>query len=48
MLKGIGEQKGDTTTWNVTYADGHTEVNGTDLSALMPSPGHAGPAARSQ
>jgi len=37
MLKGIGEQKGDTTTWNVTYADGHTEVNGTDLSALMPS-----------
>ena len=37
MLKGIGEQKGDTTTWNVTYADGHAMVNGTDLSALMPS-----------
>jgi hypothetical protein len=37
MMKGIGEQKGSTTTWNITYADGHTEVNGTDLSALVPS-----------
>jgi hypothetical protein len=37
MLKGIGDQKGDTITWNVTYADGHAEVNGTDLSALMPA-----------
>jgi len=36
LLKGIGEQKGDTTTWNITYADGRTEVNGTDLSTLMP------------
>ncbi len=37
MLKGIGDQKGDTTTWNITYADGHAKVNGTDMSALMPS-----------
>jgi len=36
VLKGIGEQKGDITTWNITYADGQTLVNGTDLSTLMP------------
>jgi hypothetical protein len=37
FLKGIGEQKGDAITWNITYADGHTTVNGTDLTTLMPS-----------
>jgi hypothetical protein len=36
VLKGIGDQKGDITTWNITYADGQTQVNGTDLSTLMP------------
>ncbi len=35
FLKGIGEQKGDTVVWKVTYADGQTRVNGTDLGALM-------------
>jgi hypothetical protein len=36
LVKGLGEQKGDTVTWNITYADGRTLVNGTDLKALMP------------
>ena len=40
FLKGIGDQKGDATVWNVTYADGRAEVNGTDLNALL-SPGDA-------
>jgi len=37
FLKGIGEQKGDAVIWNITYADGKTDVNGTDLSTLLPS-----------
>ena len=38
LLKGIGEQQGDATTWNVVYADGQTAVNGTDLSTLLLGP----------
>ncbi len=38
LLKGIGEQQGDATVWNVVYADGQTAVNGTDLSALLLGP----------
>jgi hypothetical protein len=38
IIKGIGDQKGDTVTWNITYADGQTKVNGTDLSALTSPP----------
>ena len=38
LLKGVGEQAGDVTTWNVTYAQGRAEVNGTDLSALLGPP----------
>jgi hypothetical protein len=37
VLKGIGDQKGDITTWNITYANGQTKVNGTDMSTLMPA-----------
>jgi hypothetical protein len=37
LLKGIGEQHGDTVVWNIGYADGHTKVNGTDLATLLPS-----------
>ena len=38
LLKGVGTQAGDATTWNVTYGQGHAEVNGTDLSALLMVP----------
>jgi hypothetical protein len=37
LLKGIGEQHGDEVVWNISYADGHTTVNGTDLATLMPA-----------
>ncbi len=38
LLKGIGEQKGDATTWKIVYADGQAAVNGTDLSTLLMAP----------
>jgi hypothetical protein len=36
FLKGIGEQHGEATVWNVSYADGRLNVNGTDMSQMMP------------
>ncbi len=39
FLKGIGKQDGDATLWNVTYQDKVLMVNGTNLSAMMPSDG---------
>lgn len=41
FLKAIGEQNGDTTSWNLAYTDGHTLVNGADLLALAPPGGPA-------
>lgn len=35
FLKGIGEEEGDATVWNLVYADGRLSVNGTDLSQIM-------------
>ena len=46
FLKGIGEQKGEATVWNLTYADGHAQVNGTDLGALTAPGGDADQASR--
>lgn len=37
FLKGLGQQKGNVTTWTVTYADGKAQVNGTDIGALTGS-----------
>ena len=43
LVKGLGEQKGDTIAWNITYANGHAMVNGKDLRALMPQQHPPGP-----
>ena len=37
FLKGIGQQNGNTTLWNITYHDGKAMVNDTDLSAMLPN-----------
>ncbi len=36
MLKGLGQQEGATTVWDVTYKDGKVLVNGTDLGDMLP------------
>jgi hypothetical protein len=36
MLKGLGHQQGNTTTWRIRYAGDKVMVNDTDLSAMLP------------
>jgi hypothetical protein len=35
FLKGIGQQDGPETVWNLAYSDGHLIVNGTDMTQMM-------------
>lgn len=36
MLKGLGQQDGDTLVWNIAYQGGKLTVNGNDMSQMMP------------
>ena len=35
MMKGLGEQQGNTTTWRISYSDDKVMVNDNDLSAML-------------
>lgn len=36
ILKGIGQQQGDTVTWHVEFKAGHLTINGIDVSQIVP------------
>ena len=36
LLKGAGQQQGNTVTWHLEFRDGHLFVNGTDVKQLVP------------
>ena len=36
MMKGLGQQQGDTTVWRIRYSGNKVMVNGNDLSAMIP------------
>ena len=39
LLKGAGEQDGNTVTWHLEFRDGHLLVNGIDVTRLVPHKG---------
>jgi hypothetical protein len=36
MMKGLGQQEGNSTTWRITYSGNKIMVNDNDLSSMLP------------